>query len=206
MAITQVVFQNERFVESTAAEMDSISGTFDGNAIRGTTILVGGFLNEIMLGAITECFFEDSAATTIPRDSDPPFPPVWPRLFSTDVIYGRDHLNLQLTMVRGDTYSFDIAVLQNGAPFNLTGCTLLFTAKYNVRDASPFFQRSSVTGGITVTNATGGLATVAFTPSNTTPLALHIYDLPYDIQVTDGSGNIYTPIRGILRVLPDVTT
>lgn len=205
MAITQVTFQTEKYTPSGIAEMDSITGTFDATSIRGTTILLAGYREDIVLGAITECFFEVTG-TVVPRDSDPPFPPVWPRLFSTDVIYGRDHLNLQLTMVKGDTYSFDIAVIQNGAAFNLTGCTILFTAKYNVKDSGFVFQRSSVTGGVTITNATGGLATVAFTPANTSGLASHIIDLPYDIQVTDGSGNIYTPIRGILRVLPDVTT
>lgn len=198
-----VIFRAESVMGSAPTELDGLTGTFGVMDVKGATLFLFGYVSEIVLQTANDCVLTP-ATTTLPRDTDPPFPPVWPRLFSTDVLYGRDHLNLQLTMVRGDTYSFNIAITQDGDPFNLTGYTLTMTAKWNVRDTGNVFQLTSPASGIIITDAVNGLATVTVSPSNTSSLPPHVVDLRYDIQASSGS-TIYTPIRGILRVLPDVT-
>lgn len=111
-----------------------------------------------------------------------------------------------LSMTRGDTFAFNLAVTSAGAPFNLTGCSIRVTAKWDYAnlDAAAVFTRT-IGSGVTVTNAAGGLATVVIAPSNTSTLPANPVNLYYDIQVTDGSSNVYTVNSGILTVSPDVS-
>lgn len=108
-------------------------------------------------------------------------------------------------MTRGDAFTFTLTVTQAGAAYNLTGCSIRFTAKWSYSDAdgSAVFSRT-VGSGITVTNAAGGIATVALAPSNTSSLPASRTDLVYDIQVTNGS-NPFTVVQGTLSVYPDVS-
>lgn len=66
-----------------------------------------------------------------------------------------------LTMRRGDTPVWELAVVEeDGSPFDLTGCTLYFTAKLLITDADPGLFQLTNGAGITVTDAAGGLATI----------------------------------------------
>lgn len=84
-----------------------------------------------------------------------------------------------------------------------------FTVKWAYTDADnvAVFSRTSPSTGITFTSAVGGIATITFTPANTSSLPANIggISLFYDIQVTDGSGNVFTVLDGTLTVLPDVS-
>lgn len=112
-----------------------------------------------------------------------------------------------LLMTRGDTFTFNLTVTQSGAAFNLSGVTLRMTAKWSYADAdnAAVFTARSPSNGIVITNAGGGLATVTLAPAMTSGLPPAQVNLYYDIQVTDGSGNIYTIAAGVLTVSPDVT-
>jgi len=169
-----------------------------------------------ILGALTfgefganmsDCFISSSTPSTLPRDADPPFPPVFPYLFSTDVIYGRDHLNVNLTMVRLDDFEFDIVATLNGSPINLTGCTLKMTAKWRPEDADnqAVFQIYSPSNGISITDATNGTAHVLIASTLTSALPLHTVYLPFDIQLFDSTSKIRTLTLGTLKVVPDIT-
>ena len=111
-----------------------------------------------------------------------------------------------ISMTRGDTFTFNLAVTQSGAAYNLTGASIRMTAKWNYTDAdnAAVFSRT-IGSGITVTNAAGGLATVSIAPSNTSSLPATTTNLYYDIQVTDSGANIYTVAYGVLTVNPDVS-
>lgn len=196
----------------TIVDIDpTLTGTIDIFSIRGVTDIIGGLQPSIGIGAEDTCFFATSSDPTsvpLPTTADPPFPPVWPYPFSTGEIYGRDHLSVNLKLVRGDTYSFQIAVILNGSPVDLSGGTLKLTAKWDVRDteANAVFTLLSPSLGIVVTSATGGLATLTISPSQTIGLPDHQVNLPYDIQLTDFQGNIFTVMLGILSIVPDITT
>lgn len=115
-------------------------------------------------------------------------------------------MSVNLTTYRDRTFTFNVAVTQSGAAYNLTGATLRMTAKYNYTDsdAQAVFALTSGTG-ITVTNAAAGLATVTISPSKTLTLPFNQVNLVYDIQVTDAGGNVWTVVDGILYVLPNVS-
>jgi hypothetical protein len=94
-------------------------------------------------------------------------------------------MRIPLTMRRGDTPIWDLAVVQSdGSPFNLTGCTVYFTAKLVITDADPgVFQLSSATAGVTITNAAGGLATIQPARGDTNTLTENTR-LYVDVQVS----------------------
>lgn len=112
-------------------------------------------------------------------------------------------------MVRGDSPSFDLDINNpDGSAFNLTGATLVMSAKRHGDDPDyrALFTKTSAGGGstISITNAAGGLARVDMKPIDTrdvqTPALLW-----YDVQVSFPSGAIYTPISGWLTVEGDAT-
>lgn len=117
-------------------------------------------------------------------------------------------LTTQLSIVRGDTCAWSVAVTFNGAVFSLVGCTLRFTVKRSPKDsdADAVITRTSVGNGISITDAANGLAQIVLTPTHTAnlqPLENYVWDL----QVTTVSGQVYTPdgLRGKISVIADVS-
>jgi hypothetical protein len=199
-----IVLRNTTFnVANVFGVPVSLSGTDSSSQpIRGVTALNG------IYGFLPVFFPADLAPALLPDfTTDPPFPPVWPYLFSTDVIYGRDHLSVSIKFIRQDTFTFDATVILDGNPVDITGWSLVMTAKWDIRDAdsAAVFQRT-IGSGIAVTSAVNGEFTVTIASSNTSSLPLHRTVLPFDIQATDTSGNKYTILYGNLVVDPDVTS
>jgi hypothetical protein len=115
-------------------------------------------------------------------------------------------------MSRGDTLQLAIQVLQdNGAPQNLTGFTVWFTAKYTVYDADlrSVFALDNISpggnGGVVLTFPTIGEFTVTGPAVATQGFPDGVVTLVYDVQVEDASGNLTTVETGTLAVNPDVT-
>jgi len=144
----------------------------------------------------------------LPESSDPPFPPVYPYFFSTDLLYGREKMNTVIRFVRGDKYPFTATVVIDGEAYNLTDTTMTMTAKWAYEDAdgSAVFQKT-VGDGITYTDATNGVAQIVILPADTSalPAVEGGVILKYDIELVDGAAK-FTVARGDLLVLPDVTT
>lgn len=140
---------------------------------------------------------------------DPPFPPVWPYLFSTDIIYGRDNVAVVLSMIRGDTFRFQAtAVFEvGGTPVDLSGATIACTAKYDLfdTDLQAVFKKTTASG-IIIDNPTGGVFTVTILPADTNVLPNANQSLWLDVQITTATGDILTGLRGRLNVLAAVTT
>jgi len=188
----------------------ALSGTLSsGTLIRGaSSAFAGGGVHRYIATIVeADCFFPGESDAVAPTYADPPFPPVYPYLFATNDIYGRDHLSLNLKMVRGDTYSFTAAIILNGDPVDLTGGVVRMTAKWSVSDTdgSAVFQLSSAATGITITDAINGEISVVIGASLTTSLPAKKVELPYDIQFVDAAGLIYTVLYGTLTVVPDIT-
>lgn len=173
----------------------------------GPSFRLGGGQVFIVGEVVSQCFCPTNPViTTLPPDADPPFPPVYPYLFNTGDIYGRDNLSLNLVMVREDDYEFDATAILNGNPVNLTGCDLKMTAKWNPYDSDvqAVFQ-IGIGSGITITSATLGTFHVKIAHALTESLPIHTVYLPYDIQLVDPAGNIRTLTLGTLKVVPDIT-
>jgi hypothetical protein len=114
---------------------------------------------------------------------------------------------LRLTMFRGDTAQFQIAVTDvDGHPVNLTGCSLWFTAKIDPTslDAAAQFQKKTPSTGIAITDAANGIAVITMLAADTSSLTGD-QTLECDVQLKDGTGAIQTVARGQIKVLADIT-
>lgn len=110
------------------------------------------------------------------------------------------------TMTRGDTVILSGTTTLGGDPYDLSGATLLFTAKnrYTDDDADAVFQKS-VGDGITVVSAAQGLFTVEIEPDDTADVPKVQTVLFWDTQVVDSESKKYTIASGKLIIKPDVT-
>jgi len=113
-----------------------------------------------------------------------------------------------LEMSRGDARKWLFAVTDSGtgAAFDISGCSMWFTAKKRLSDTDllAVFQKT-VGDGITVTDALNGLGYIQLAPTDTTTLEnSKTQQLEFDFQLTQGS-NPYTLAFGKLTVYGEVT-
>ena len=102
-----------------------------------------------------------------------------------------------LSMVRGDTFSFDVALPDIDSA---SIASIYFTVKKNATDKSFIFQKA-LGDGITLTENTTYRVRIA--PEDTSGITAGRY--AYDLQIGIGS-DIYTVIMGTLKIVQDVTT
>lgn len=117
--------------------------------------------------------------------------------------------NVALSCVRGDTTEWDLAVVKDTVPVDLTGGKIWMTA-LRTRGGSVVFQRTSAFGeGITIDpdqDANPGAAVIKLAIESTSGLASEVTTLYYDIQVKTAAGDVWTVNFGDLVVTPDATT
>jgi len=110
---------------------------------------------------------------------------------------------------RNRTLTVTVTDSVSGAPINLTGCTLKFTVKPDLRalDTAALFQLATGTG-ITHTSPAQGIAEIAIVPANTSAL-LTAPNVPalyqYDITLKDATNKVYTIKTGRFTVRLPVT-
>ena len=112
-----------------------------------------------------------------------------------------------LEITRGDTRTLDVTCFQPDGvtALDITGFDLWWTAKRTTGDPDPgVMQKTTATGGIAVTGAASGLATVTIDPADTSALP-GVTQLVWDLQARDPAGRIHTLASGTLTVLADVT-
>jgi carbon monoxide dehydrogenase subunit G len=109
-----------------------------------------------------------------------------------------------LAMTRGDDRSLVVTLSSAGAPVDLTGAAIRFTAKYRHSDLDADAVISKATGaGVTITDAVAGVVTVEIAAADTDNLVGDT-TLVWDVQVTL-NGKVRTLAGGKLRVAPDVS-
>ena len=99
---------------------------------------------------------------------------------------------------QGATFSRQLTVKDNGSVMNLTG--------YSVASKMRSTHDSSTVVGTftcTVSNASGGIITVAMTSSVTAAIEEGIY--VYDLEITSGAGIVTRLLQGEITVNPEVT-
>jgi hypothetical protein len=117
----------------------------------------------------------------------------------------------EFTMYRGDSATFDVAVVDAaGAALNLTGTKLWFTVKRWISDldSHAIVQKTSDSAGqVTLADQTAdpGKATIKVLPADTASLGADTTTLVWDVQILDGAGEMHTVADGSLTVKPDVT-
>lgn len=111
-------------------------------------------------------------------------------------------------MYRGDTPTIDIAVFADDGvtPFDLTGCSVWYTAKRNKNDADAdaVIQCDTTNGQLTITNPTAGLIEAVPLASDTASLT-ELTNLWDDVQVRTAADRTYTVYEGMLQIRLDVT-
>ncbi len=112
------------------------------------------------------------------------------------------------TMVRGDTKAFAVTALNKATqvPIDLTGAEIKFTCKEHESDADneAIIQKTSTPpNGIVITAPTEGKFDVTIAPEDTDGVCAEKYQ--YDIQIKLSTGAVYTPIKGNLDIVEDVT-
>jgi hypothetical protein len=116
-------------------------------------------------------------------------------------------LDQTLEAYRNSRSRWDMQILDNGVAVNITGGTIILTAKYDPKDADPgvFQLKSSVSGEITVTNASLGQFTTTLAASKTSSLPNYRTALTWDLKYIDSSGNPDIVGGGAFIILPNIT-
>jgi hypothetical protein len=106
-----------------------------------------------------------------------------------------------LSIKRGDTWSRTLYFEDgDGAPIDITGWTVFFTAKAKVDDLD---AAAVISKTITVfTNPTAGEAGISLSSTDTNQV---IGSYLYDIQVKTNLNEIITVLEGILTITKDIT-
>lgn len=119
---------------------------------------------------------------------------------------------LTIDAVQGSfTGGSNVSIRAQSQPYDLTGATVYVTFKVNTGAADTadgVFQYHWIDGGssdgITVADPTTGRAVLTIPSSESDDyLTTQVYS--YDVQVSDATGETYTPDSGTLRVTVDVT-
>lgn len=110
----------------------------------------------------------------------------------------------RLTLYRGDSDTLNVTATDKGDPLDLTDTDLRFTAKRGLNDGDDdAIIVKTLADGITVTDALGGLASIAIDPEDTDGLANDAV-LVWDLQATQGE-TVRTLADGTLRITRDVS-
>ena len=99
---------------------------------------------------------------------------------------------------QGATFSRQLTVKDNGSVMNLTGYSVASTMR-STHDSSTV----SGTFTCTISNATGGVITIAMTNSTTAAIEEGMY--VYDLEITSGAGTVTRLMEGTVTVNPEVT-
>ncbi len=196
------------FDSQTVEELDGIpitdTATIGADSLVGSDFEIGAIVPLVAWAFDTQCDcpdFPDNGGT-----GQPPFPPVYPILFSSDLVYGREHFSADMKMIRGDTYSRQFIIFQDGQYYDLTNCSVRMTFKWQFDDSdNDAFLVLTEGDGITVTAPTQGTFTFLIEPADTEGLPPRKVELLFDAQVTDAQSNVYTVAYGKLIILPDVS-
>lgn len=102
-----------------------------------------------------------------------------------------------MNIYRGDSATLYLTVTDSdGEAFDLTGYTIKFTATGRVTIS----KTSAVGGGIEITNAAGGLATITLLTTDTATVG----EYSYDVEISKDA-NVYTVILSKFWIINDIT-
>lgn len=104
--------------------------------------------------------------------------------------------NQYFLIYAGDSNTINVPVMNNGVPFDLTGCTIEWALKQFGTSPTNLIYKTTLTG-ITMANPTSGIFTVNLTPSDTKYLC-GVYS--QGARVTDATGKVTTLEHGPITI------
>lgn len=111
--------------------------------------------------------------------------------------------NQNFEMYVGQEFAFEVTVLENGKPFDLTGATINWIMQPTVNSATATVSKSTG-NGIVITDATNGVFEVTLLAPDTA--GKQPYEYYHEAQVTDVSGNPYPVTIGTMELLASAST
>jgi hypothetical protein len=110
------------------------------------------------------------------------------------------------TLYRGDTHILDMSVSQAGEAVNLTGYTITFTAKKDIKDAdaAPTTIQKTLGSGIVVLDAPTGKIRITLNSADTATFPDVVTTYVADVQIKK-DGITTTVASGTITITPDVT-
>ncbi|MEA3370800.1 MAG: hypothetical protein U9Q40_05615 [Campylobacterota bacterium] len=106
-----------------------------------------------------------------------------------------------MTITKGDTYNFSVTVKDSDSViFDLTGYTMTFTAKDSITKLD---AEADISKTATISTPADGIGEFTLLPADT---LIDAKEYHYDVQISDGSDNIYTVIKdSILTITEQIT-
>ena len=106
-------------------------------------------------------------------------------------------------LVRGDDWTIKLTITSGGSAVDITGYSYYFTLKNNIDDldAAAALQVTATPGS---PDAASGILYIRADSTDTDTLEAN-KTYYYDVQQTDGAGNIQTLLIGKVKVVKDVT-
>lgn len=108
---------------------------------------------------------------------------------------------INLTMFRGNDFSFDVIVSFDDQPFDLTGSKMFFAGRLSYQDKL-LFEKTSDAGEIIFTDPVNGKARINLVPADTAMLSNNEDVILVDLTLTDSLGRTYTVASGTIKVKP----
>ena len=108
---------------------------------------------------------------------------------------------LDLIIDQGATWRRTVRWTSDGSPVNLTGATARMQLRQQFTDPTPAIDLTTG-NGVTVT---GGLGTISIVITATATAALNPGRYVYDLDVTNGTGDVTRLLYGWATVTPEVT-
>jgi hypothetical protein len=112
----------------------------------------------------------------------------------------------QEPILSGDTHSLEITVREEGVPIPLTGLDAEFTAKLDKKDADNALTniKKSLGEGIEYTDPDNGVVVITIDAADTENLEQDT-TFYFDLQLSSGPDDVFTPIMGDITFTVDVT-
>lgn len=107
-----------------------------------------------------------------------------------------------LWMPRGDSRTLQVTVVLNGAPVDITGCTIVFTAVCGSPAAS--ITGTTADGSVSITNGPGGVAIFSIQPRMTNAFPNVRIPMTFTWILTDLTGTVTTLETGKLTIIPNL--
>jgi len=106
-----------------------------------------------------------------------------------------------ISITKGDMYKFTVTVKDSaGDIFDLTGYTMVFTAK---DDLTKLDVDAAIQSTATIPTPVNGVGEFTLEPTDTN---IDAKEYHYDIQISDGSNNVYTVVKDSSLIITDQVT
>lgn len=118
---------------------------------------------------------------------------------------------LDLEVKQGTTLQVSFPIEQSaGVPFNLTGYDVRLQVRRSYGDTSTLINATLSNGKVVLTNAASGLVALHLSPSDTSSIRFasrddETLDCVYDLELISPTGEVYSPARGTLTLVREVT-